>query len=48
MTRNDRSQPPDPQADPDQPLDKGEDQLDQALEETFPASKQKTAEVHSR
>ena len=48
MTRNDRSQPPDPQAEPDQPLDKGEDQLDQALEETFPASDPVSAEVPGR
>jgi hypothetical protein len=48
MTRNDRSQPPDPQAEPDQPRDTGEDQLDQALEETFPASDPVSAEVPGR
>jgi len=47
MTRNDRSQPPEPKPEPDQP-DTGEDQLDQALEETFPASDPVAAEVPGR
>jgi len=48
MTRNDRSQPPDSQPDPDQRTEKGEDELDQALEETFPASDPVSAEVPGR
>ena len=49
MTRNDRSQPPEPkpEPEPDQP-DTGEDQLDRALEETFPASDPVAAEVPGR
>jgi hypothetical protein len=48
MTRNDRSQPPEPKPDTDQRPDKGEDELDQALEETFPASDPISAEVPGR
>jgi hypothetical protein len=48
MTRNDRSQPPESQPDPDQRTEKGEDELDQALEETFPASDPVSAEVPGR
>jgi hypothetical protein len=48
MTRNDRSQPPESQPDPDQRPPDTESQLDQALEETFPASDPVAAEVPGR
>ena len=48
MTRNDRSQPPESQPDPDQRPPDTEAQLDQALEETFPASDPVAAEMPGR